>query len=120
LGVHFVVDCPVGSFVSLSILESMTFKEGDAIDVVAGVHKQRRGYFVKYCGNRSCVVLLSGDLDMRTVRLASIVVGNESESEKGDDVLISRQEYQSLLQDVQRLTEALQKLGIRKEGKKKS
>jgi hypothetical protein len=107
----------------------MTFKEGDTIDVIGGVNKQRRGTFVRYCGKLSCVVLLAGDADAKTVRLASIKRtededGNESESERfhdpigsNDNVLISRQEYQSLLRDVQRLTEALQKFDIKK-GKK--
>jgi len=94
---------------------------GDQIEIVAGIYKKHaRGTYLGPSGLLSASVKVIGDTrEKRNLRLSSIrpVMKDwaADDDDDGDDVVLTKQEYVSLLEEISCLSDSLKKLQLKVE-----
>ena len=105
----------------------MIYEEGQPVRIVAGLYKSKKtGRYVKTHGTKMCFVQLDGGGEIRKVRLTSIVPIAPAAADEQDNpptpedappphptITVSRYEYESLLHEVNVLSEAIRRLQLR-------
>ena len=100
-------------------MANTNFKEGQRIRIVKGLYKSKKfGIYVKAYGSKMCSIAIQGDSQpSRNVRLTSIapIESTRQSTTRPDNtpVTISRDEYNTLLTDIDNMSVALKKLQLK-------
>lgn len=91
-----------------------TYKEGDQLDIVAGLYKKyRTGTYIRACGTKMCAVKVHGDsAQERNLRLSSVRKNNNKFGEDGY-IVMTKQQHNELLNEIKVLTEAIHRLELK-------
>jgi hypothetical protein len=97
---------------------SIELKAGDRVYIVGGVYRRYgEGRYIRPYGNKMCTIKVHGDTkEERNVRLTSIRKAPEAPEVAATSITLSKEEYQTLLQDIDDLTRALNVLQLKVRG----
>jgi len=94
------------------------YSKGDQVAIVAGLYKKHaRGTYLGTAGLLSASIRVNGDSrDKRNLRLSSIKpLMNDVSDDDAEDVVLTKEEYVSLIEEISRLSDGLQKLQLKME-----
>lgn len=100
-------------------------KAGDQVYIVGGLYRRYgKGTYLRPYGKKMCTIKVHGDtVNERNVWLSSVqkvvVVDHDSGSSPTATISMTREEYNSLLQDIVSVTKALHELQIKVKGYEK-
>lgn len=99
---------------------SIDLKAGDRVYIVGGVYRRyEEGRFIRPYGNKMCTIKVLGDTkEERNVRLTSIRKAPDVTATANNEgsITLSKEEYQTLLQEIDDLARALNALQLKVRG----